>query len=90
MKIYYVHKYLATITEFILVKKTTTTVTVKSDEASMITHTEKLETKFEKWFDTFDEAKQYLILFYNEEISFHLNVIKSNVGKLESIINLKQ
>ena len=89
MKIYCVHKYLATIKEFVLVKKTKTTVTFKSDEASIITRTEKLETKFEKWFDTFDDAKQYLILYYNEEIHFHSNLIKSNVEKLKSVMNLK-
>ena len=40
------------------------------------------------WFDTFEEAKQHLILHYNEEIHFHSNCIKSNVEKLKATMNL--
>lgn len=86
-KIYCVHRYLATITEYILVKRTRTTVKVKPYE-NAISSVEKIESTHIRWFDTFEEAKQHLILHYNEEIHFHSNCIKSNVEKLKATMNL--
>ena len=86
-KTYRVHRYLGTITEYILIKKTKTTVTVKAYE-NTLNSVEKIESTHIRWFDTFEEAKQHLILHYNEEIHFHSNCIKSNVEKLKSTMNL--
>lgn len=88
-KIYCANKYFATITEYILVKKTQKTVTVKPYEDAPI-HIEKIQSTFTSWFNTFDEAKQYLILYYNEEIHYNSNLIKSNVEKLKSTMNLEK
>ena len=87
MKIYCVHRYFATITEYILVKKTKTTVTVKPYE-NAICSVEKIESTHIRWFDTFEEAKQHLILHYKNEIGFHANCIESNVIKLKVALNL--
>jgi len=87
-KIYCVHRYIATITEYILIKRTRTTVRVKPYE-NAISSVEKIESTHIRWFNTFEEAKQHLILYYNEEIHFHANCIESNVSKLKSVMNLQ-
>lgn len=87
MKTYCVHRYLATITEYVLVKKTKTTITVKPYKDA-ISSVEKIESTHIRWFDTFEEAKQYLMLHYNEEIHFYANCIESNIAKLKIIQNL--